>query len=455
MADSTSPTPYRTTPELTEKMPTGIPFIIGNELAERYSFYGMKGLLTVFMTKYLLDASGAVAPMSETEAIATYHNFTAAVYATPFLGALIADIWFGKYRTILSVSLLYCLGHLALALDETRTGLFIGLTLIAFGAGGIKPCVSAHVGDQFGAQNQPLLERAYSWFYFSINLGAFLSMMIGPLLLHNVGPWLAFGLPGLLMMLATAAFWAGRFRFAHVPPAGKEFAREVFSKHGLSIVLKLAPLVLFIAMFWSLFDQTGSSWVIQGQKLDTTVMGVSLYAEQLQAANPIFVMLLIPLFSYALYPAISKVFPLTPLRKIGIGFFVMVPAFLIPAWLEMQLSAGLKPSIMWQIPAYFALTAAEVMVSITGLELFYTQAPNRMKSFIMSLYMAAVTIGNLFTSLVNKVIQNPDGSSSLTGAGYFLFFAGAMIATAFVFVLYAVFYKEQRFVQGEGVAGAS
>jgi len=446
MADA--PAPYRTTPELTDKMPTGIPFIIGNELAERYSFYGMKGLLTVFMTKYLLDATGAPAPMQEAEAIATYHNFTAAVYATPFLGALISDIFVGKYRTILSVSVLYCLGHLALALDETRLGLVVGLTLIALGAGGIKPCVSAHVGDQFGAQNQALLERAYSWFYFSINLGAFLSMLIGPILLHNVGPWLAFGVPGVLMVIATAFFYAGRYRFAHVPPAGKEFVRDVFSKQGFAIVLKLLPLVLFIAMFWALFDQTGSSWVIQGGKLDTTVLGVALYAEQLQAANPIFVLVMIPLFSYALYPAISKVFPLTPLRKIGIGFFIMVLAFLIPAWIEAQLTAGHKPSIMWQIPAYFALTAAEVMVSITALEMFYTQAPNRMKSFIMSLYMAAVTIGNLFTSWVNSAIQNPDGTTMLEGASYYVFFAGAMFATAVVFVVYAMRYREQRFVQG-------
>lgn len=448
-------TSYRSAPELTDKMPTGIPYIIGNELAERYSFYGMKGLLTVFMTQYLLDATGAKAPMSEAEAVETYHTFTAAVYATPFLGALASDIWFGKYRTILSVSLLYCLGHLALALDETRLGLTVGLTLIALGAGGIKPCVSAHLGDQFGARNQALLERAYSWFYFSINMGAFLSMLIGPILLHKVGPWLAFGVPGVLMVIATAFFYAGRYRFAHVPPAGKQFVSDVLSKNGLSIVLKLAPLVLFIAMFWALFDQTGSSWVLQGQKLDTHVFGVELYAEQLQAANPILVLILIPLFSYGLYPAISRVFPLTPLRKIGIGFFIMVFAFLITAWIEVELAAGERPSILWQIPAYVVLTAAEVMVSITGLELFYTQAPNRMKSFIMSLYMAAVTIGNLFTSWVNRAIQNPDGSSSLTGASYFLFFAGAMLATALVFVLYAARYREQRFVQGENEAGVA
>ncbi len=440
---------YRTTPEATTRMPSGVPFIIGNELAERYSFYGMKGLLTVFMTKYLLDSSGALSPMSEAEATEKYHLFTAAVYATPFLGALLSDVWLGKYRTIVSVSLLYCFGHLALALDETRMGLLIGLTLIAFGAGGIKPCVSAHVGDQFGAQNQHLLERVYGWFYFSINLGAFASMLIGPLLLHHVGPWAAFGVPGILMALATLFFWLGRYRFAHVPPAGKQFTRDVLSKEGLGVVLKLLPLVLFISMFWALFDQTGSSWVLQGQKLDTNILGTSLFAEQLQAANPLLVMFFIPLFSYALYPLISRVFPLTPLRKIGIGFFVMVPAFLITAWIEMRLTAGEKPSLFWQIPAYVMLTAAEIMVSVTGLELFYTQAPNRMKSFIMSLYMAAVTLGNLFTSWVNAAIQRPDGSVMLEGADYYLFFAGAMFATAVLFVLYAVRYKEQRFVQGE------
>lgn len=442
-------TAHRTAPEATSKMPSGIPFIIGNELAERYSFYGMKGLLTVFMTKYLLDASGAKAPMSDAEATAAYHQFTALVYATPFIGALVSDVWLGKYRTILSVSLLYCVGHFVLAMDETRTGLAIGLGLIALGAGGIKPCVSAHVGDQFGAQNQHLIERAYSWFYFSINTGAFASMLIGPLLLHHVGPWAAFGVPGVLMAIATVTFYIGRNRFAHIPPAGKQFTRDVLSKQGLAIVGKLAPLVLFIAMFWSLFDQTGSSWVIQGQKLDTNVLGVSLYAEQLQAANPLFVMLFIPLFSYWLYPTISRVFPLTPLRKIGIGFFVMVPAFLIPAWIEMRLAAGEQPSLMWQLPAYFALTAAEVMVSITGLEMFYTQAPNRMKSFIMSLYLSAVTLGNLFTSWVNHAIQTPDGKSSLDGASYYLFFAGAMLVTAFLFVVYATRYHEQRFVQGQ------
>ena len=428
---------------------SGVPYIVGNEFAERYSFYGMKAILIVFMTSFLAGEGGTRAPMSEEEAKGYFHLFSAIVYATPFLGALVADGWLGKYRTIIALSLVYCAGHLALALDDTRMGLFLGLGLIAIGAGGVKPCVSAHVGDQFGKQNEHLLERVYSWFYFSINLGAFVSMVVGPLLLHKIGPAIAFGVPGVLMGLATLIFFLGREKFAHIPPGGRAFLREATSKPGLELLGRLGVMILFIAMFWALFDQTGSSWVIQGEKLDTRVFGYDLFAEQLQAANPILVLIFIPLFSYLIYPAISKVFPLTPIRKIAIGFFVMVPAFLISAFIDWRLSLGQKPSILWQVPAYIVLTAAEIFVSITGLEFFYTQAPNRMKSLVMSLFLSSVSIGNLFTSAVNFVIRNPDGTSKLSGTGYYLFFAAMMFLTAVGFVFYAQRYKEHRHLQGE------
>jgi POT family proton-dependent oligopeptide transporter len=443
---------YRTTPEDIGGMPKGVPYIVGNELAERYSFYGMKAILVVFMTGFLRNESGAIAPMTEAEAKVWFHLFSALVYATPFFGAIVADALLGKYRTIIALSCVYCLGHFALALDDTRFGLGVGLGLIALGAGGIKPCVSAHVGDQFGKRNEHLLERVFSWFYFSINFGAFVSMVVGPLLLHRLGSALAFGVPGVLMVLATGVFMLGRNEFAHVPPGGRRFLRDVLSKEGLQTLGRLALMIVFIAMFWALFDQTGSSWVLQGNKLDTRVFGFDLFAEQLQAANPILVLVFIPLFSYVIYPAVSKVFPLTPLRKISIGFFVMVPAFLISAAIEWQLTAGHKPSILWQIPAYIVLTAAEIFVSITGLEFFYTQAPNRMKSLVMSLFLGSVSLGNLFTSAVNFAIQNPDGSSKLAGASYFLFFAMLMLITAVGFIFYAMRYKDQHHLQGEELA---
>lgn len=201
---------YNSTPKSTTGMPSGIPYIIGNEAAERFSFYGMKTILIVFMTKYMLDSSGGFDVMSEENAKAWYHSFSSAVYFFPILGAIISDAFLGKYKTILSLSIVYCLGHLALALDETRMGLGIGLTLIAIGSGGIKPCVSAHVGDQFGPKNAHLLEKVFEWFYFSINLGAFASTLATPWLLEHYGPSLAFGIPGALMLIATIVFWMGR-----------------------------------------------------------------------------------------------------------------------------------------------------------------------------------------------------------------------------------------------------
>ena len=155
---------YLTSPRASKTMPKGIPYIIGNELAERFSFYGMKCILMVFMTKHLMNSSGESAAMDPNEATYWYHMFTSAVYYTPIFGAILSDAFFGKYRTILTLSIVYCLGHFALALDETRVGLMVGLTLISIGAGGIKPCVSAHVGDQFGKTNSYLslssLERS-------------------------------------------------------------------------------------------------------------------------------------------------------------------------------------------------------------------------------------------------------------------------------------------------------
>ncbi len=214
---------YLTAPIKTDQMPPGIPYIVGNEAAERFNFYGMRAILTVYMTKYLLDRSGALAPMTDNDANKWYHLFLSANYFFPTFGAIISDAFWGKYNMIIRLSLVYCLGSVVLALDHTRLGLTLGLTLIAIGAGGIKPCVSSHVGDQFGSLNQPLLSRAFGWFYFSVNFGSFFSILLIPKLLKYYGPLPAFGVPAVLMLLAAYVFWMGRHKFAHIPPGGKTF----------------------------------------------------------------------------------------------------------------------------------------------------------------------------------------------------------------------------------------
>jgi len=408
---------HRTTPIETEKMPPGIPYIIGNEAAERFSFYGMRTILVVFMVQYLhlMDGTGG-RQLSGTEAVENYHQFTSWVYFTPLIGALVADIFFGKYRTILWLSMVYCLGHAALAcmgiFGSSPGWLFTGLLLICIGSGGIKPCVSAHVGDQFGKANHHLIPRIYNWFYFSINFGSFFSTLLTPWLLQWYGPHWAFGVPGVLMAIATFMFWLGRNKFVHIPPSGAEFMREMFSRDGLVALGKLIPLFGFIAVFWSLYDQTGSSWVLQAEQMNLNFMGIIWLESQIQAVNPILILLFIPLFTFVIYPAIHRVFPLTPLRKIGMGLILMASSFGLITLIQTWIDAGERPSVGWQILAFVIITAAEVMVSIVGLEFAYTQAPRSMKSWVMSLFWLSVFLGNQFTAQVNHFIGVPSAAEA-------------------------------------------
>jgi proton-dependent oligopeptide transporter, POT family len=444
---------YRTEPDKSlTSMPPGVPYIIGNEAAERFSFYGMRSILIVFMTTSLMNATGQLSVMKNSEAAGWFHQFVAAVYFLPILGAIISDGMLGKYRTILFLSIVYCLGHLALAVNDTRLGLFLGLFLIALGAGGIKPCVSAHVGDQFGLGNQHLLSRVFGWFYFSINAGSAISIYLCPILLNDsrFGPHWAFGLPGILMLLATVCFWMGRKRFVHVPPAGIGFIREFFSAEGLSAIGRLLVVYLFVAVFWSLWDQSaGGEWTLQAKSLDLNFFGLTILPEQVQISNALLVLVMIPIFNYFLYPAIDRFFPLTSLRKIGIGLFLIAASFAVIWWIQSQIDFGVKPNVGWQILAYVLLTGSEVMVSITGLEFSYAQAPKTMKSVVMAAWLFTVFVGNQFTAILNFLLPTMrKWGIKLDGAAYFQFFTLLMLVTAILFVFVARRYRGKNYVQG-------
>jgi POT family proton-dependent oligopeptide transporter len=325
----------------------------------------------------------------------------------------------------------------------------MGLSLIAIGSGGIKPCVSANVGDQFGASNQHLVSRAFAWFYFSVNAGSFVAILLIPWLLEHFGSKVAFAVPGILMAIATLIFWMGRRKFVHIPPGGKTFMRDTFNREGFAALGRLAIIFAFVAVFWSLWDQSGGEWVLQADKMDLHFMGITWLPSQIQAVNAVMILAFIPLFQYGVYPAISRVFPLTPLRKIGLGLVVTASSFLISAWIERQLAAGIKPNIGWQLPAYALLTAGEIMVSITSLEFAYTQAPKTMKSIVMAIYLWSISAGNLFTALVHVFIENKDGTLKLSGSSYYLFFGALAAVSAVVFSFFAVRYREKTHLQDE------
>jgi POT family proton-dependent oligopeptide transporter len=389
------------------KMPKGIPYIIGNEAAERFSYYGMKAILAVFMTQYLF--------MSEGTSITWIHLFGMAVYFLPLFGALLSDMFLGKYKTIITLSIVYCLGHLVLAIFENQEGLAWGLALIAIGSGGIKPTVGSHVGDQFTTKNGHLLEKAFGYFYLAINVGAFISALLTPWLLDVYGPHIAFGVPGLLMLIATWVFWLGRDKYITVEPVGFwPYLQQIFTPETAKILFRLSLIYfIFIAVFWSLYDQTMSTWVLQASRslMDKTVdigpWHFEVLPSQIQAINAFFILTLTPLFAFVVYPFLNKLFPLSPLRKIGIGLFVTAISFVVSGWIDAQMEAGQTVHFYWQVLAYFIITAGEVMVSITALEFAYTQAPLAIKSLIMAMYYIAITLGNGVTIIVNHAILTP------------------------------------------------
>ena len=432
----------------TSGMPSCVSYIVGNEAAERFSFYGMKAILAVFMSLSLLDVSGNPDPMSEEDAKFWVHTFVMAAYAFPLIGAILSDWLFGKYRTIMIFSVIYCLGHLTLAIDSTRCGLLVGLSLVAIGTGAIKPCVSAHVGDQFDSRNISLLGKVYGWFYLSINLGGFASTLATPLLLQHYGSHVAFGVPGVFMAIATFVFYAGRTKFVHIPPRGRAFLEELTSLETRTGIGRLMPMFLCVAAFWCLFDQTASAWVLQAQAMNRTWLGITWLSSQIQAANPAFILILVPLFSYVVYPVFDRVWTLTPLRKIGVGMFLAVGAFSISALIQARIDAGFSPSIGWQVFAYLILTCAEVMVSITCLEFSYRQSPPGMRSLVMAFFLLSVSLGNEFTAVVNALIRTSDGTSLLPGASYFWFFTGVMFLASLTYVVVARWYGQHPIDSG-------
>ncbi|MGH8174921.1 MAG: oligopeptide:H+ symporter [Steroidobacter sp.] len=218
MSTETAAVAVRTTGAAADRMPRQVPYIIANEACERFSFYGMRNILTPFLVSTLL----LYAPEAERAGIAkdVFHTFVIGVYFFPLLGGWVADRFFGKYPTILWLSLLYCAGHAFLAaFDDNRTGFYTGLFLIALGSGGIKPLVASFVGDQFDQTNKRRAKIVFDAFYWSINFGSFFASLFMPIFLRSYGASVAFGIPGLLMFTATLIFWLARKKYVHVPPS--------------------------------------------------------------------------------------------------------------------------------------------------------------------------------------------------------------------------------------------
>lgn len=508
-----------TTPSSSGRMPRQIPYIIANEGCERFSFYGMRNILTPFLISTLL----LFLPESERtgEAKHVFHTFVIGVYFFPLLGGWLADRYFGKYNTVFWLSLVYCAGHACLAIFEDNVkGFYLGLALIALGSGGIKPLVSSFVGDQFDQTNKDKAKIVFDAFYWIINFGSFFASLLMPLFLKNYGPSVAFGIPGIMMFIATMVFWSGKKKYVHVPPAApnphsfSRVSRTALSTNGpgrtvamvglfgaiasllmspqwgfviaactalvlllafvgagismqlerarghhpdeavdgVRAVLRILVVFALVTPFWSLFDQKASTWIVQANSMTTqfSVFGneFTLLPAQMQALNPLLVMLLIPFNNLVLFPMLQKIgITPTPLRRMTAGIAFSALSWLVIGAIQVSMDAGTPTSMAWQILPYALLTMGEVLVSATGLEFAYSQAPASMKGAIMALWSLAVTVGNLWVLVVNAAVKNDAVVNSIADSGLsviafqMFFFAGFAALAAVAFGLYAKRYK--------------
>ncbi len=539
MTETNTPAPQRL--QNIDRWPSQIRYIIGNEACERFSYYGMRSILAVYITTAFLQGGLGQTPDRSTTII---HLFSAANYFMPLLGAWLSDKWIGRYHTILWVSLFYCAGHGVLACSELAHDvsgklecLYIGLGLIAFGSGGIKPCVSAFMGDQFKPEQSHLLQKAYGVFYFTINFGSFFAFLVIPAIRNKAGYGWAFGVPGILMGIATFIFWLGTKKYVRVPPAhntksagfvkvfaaafsntttarfdalvnivttlgfplfvvvslgifntafdllkqdaaartvckaavavtvlwyasvliasfrgkfdlGDGFwngAKGQFSDKEISGARSVMPILFVFALipvFWSLFNQTNSTWVLQGEKMtpaDVPILG-AIGAEEMQSMNALMVLILVPLFTLVIYPRIGKW--ASPLRRVSCGIFLTSASYLVVAALQNQIEAGKHLNVLWQSAPYLVISAAEVLVSTTGLEFAFREAAPELKSTIMSFFLLTITIGDLFVVGITRLLSTSGGGhEESVKTSTFLIYSGVTFVVAILFSLVAMNYK--------------
>eukprot|EP00092_Neocalanus_flemingeri_P038886 GFUD01042334.1.p1 GENE.GFUD01042334.1~~GFUD01042334.1.p1 ORF type:complete len:749 (-),score=165.53 GFUD01042334.1:67-2313(-) len=367
--------------------PKQIFFIISMETCERFSYYGMNTILTI----YLISLFKRTYSEEKANDVSTifYHVYKFGCYASGLIGAALADSFVGKYRTILYIGTMYAIGQAILSFGAVGRGeggianfpnqpvSFIGIFLIALGTGGIKPCVVSFGADQFKVPEQAKQMATYfAMFYASINFGSMISTVATPYLrrVECMGEEscfsLAFGLPAVLMFIAVFFFFFGRNSYTrHTPDKNivtiffkcswHALKRRKFKtkyQHWLDVavdrfdqetiddikaVYRVGVLFLLYPMYWALYDQQGSRWTIQAMKMNGFTWGWQILPDQMQVANPILILLLIPLFDQVIYPSLGKCGLLkTPLQRVVTGCFICGLSFVISGVLELQLRKG-------------------------------------------------------------------------------------------------------------------
>ncbi|XP_031627533.1 peptide transporter family 1-like [Contarinia nasturtii] len=456
--------------------PKRVFLIIGNEFCERFNFYGLRTILTIYLT----DKLG----YSADDATVLYHVYIMLVYFMCIFGGILSDTWLGKFNTILYLSIVYSIGSVIVSVGAIPIGfspkaaLYIGLALISVGSGGIKPCVSAFGGDQFKLPEQAAqVAKYFSLFYFSINAGSLVSTTLTPVLREDVHCFgetscysLAFGVPAVLMILSILFFLIGKSSYTYVKTSSENMIIKMFKcichaivtkrregkrsphknlldysidKYGAELVgdirtlKKILILYLPLPLFWSLFDQQGSRWTLQAKHMNGDLGFYTIKADQIQLMNPLMILTFIPAFEAIVYPFLNKIGLGRPLQRLTIGGLLAGASFFLSALVEFWIESSDEKSVnlLWQVPQYVVITMGEVMFSVTGLSFSYDQAPESMRSVVQAFWLLTVAFGNV-------IIVYISGMRFFESQAFeFILFGSLMFLDMFLFAFIARSFK--------------
>jgi POT family proton-dependent oligopeptide transporter len=394
--------------------PAGLTTLFFTEMWERFSYYGMRALLVLYM---VAPAEAGGLGFSTAQAASIYGMYTAAVYCTNLFGGFLADRFLGARLAVLIGGIIIACGHFSMALRATFA-FYAGMILIVIGTGLLKPNISAMVGKLYGADD-PRRDSGFSIFYMGINLGGFMAPLVCGSIGQRVSWHLGFAVAGVGMLLGLIQFVAHRKRLAHVggrpqknanqSAEEKLKAREPLTREDKRRLAVVFMLCFFSILFWVAFEQAGSSFNLFAQnQTRTELFGFNFPSTWLQSVNSIFILTLAPVFSW-LWLRMGRHQPSSP-AKFSFGLlFVSVGMFVIA--LGSLFIGGGKVSPLWLIAVYFIHTIGELCLSPVGLSTVTKLSPARLVGSMLGTWFLAAAAGNYLAGTMASFYQ--DDSATL------------------------------------------
>jgi POT family proton-dependent oligopeptide transporter len=415
--------------------PAGLSTLFFTEMWERFSYYGMRAFLILYMTAPAADGGLA---MADTDAASVYGTYTGAAWGAAIVGGFVADRFLGQYRSVLLGGVAIMLGHFTLVLTALPF-FYTGLALIVLGTGLLKPSVSTLVGSLYAADDRRR-DGGFSIFYMGINLGAVLGPLVAGYLAQRVNWHIGFGCAGVGMLLGLAQYALGKKRLqpalerigtisraapALAPADRPSLTRREWQRIGVIVILIAAA-----TLFWAAYEQAGSTLNLFADRYTRLeVLGFGFPASWFQSVQPFFVIVLAPVFAWIWV----RLGPREPsvLGKFVFGLFFMGLAFLVlvPAGLLAQAGAAVRVSPMWLVVAYFLSELGELALSPVGLSAVTKLSPPRIVGLMMGLWFLGAALGNKLAGWAAGFID------SMPLESLFSIVAGVLIGGAFVLLI--------------------